>query len=228
MVPTVSIGKALNEGFANLKANFWPFILIVVILGILDSFGKGSVVSQSIDAEHWVSFSDGNGGLLAALVGIFIKPVFDFGADLLFVKGNRKELFEFREISKGFDSKDLYIDIIIANLMLFVIIVLGFIALILPGIYIACRSILMPYLVIDKGLQPRQALNASWELMRDFWLHVVLLFIIALFLCIFGLALLVIGIFPALALIHAMFASFYQQIIDYHDEEFLLSLGIEP
>lgn len=228
MVPTVSIGKALDEGFANLKANFWPFILIIVILGILDSFGKGPLVQQSVDIDQWTGMTGPSKSLLAVLVGFFIKPVFDFGADLLFVRGNRKQSFEFREIVKGLDSKALYIDIILTNLMLLTIIILGFIALVLPGIYIACRSVLTPYLVIDKGLQPRQALNASWELMRDFWFHVIFIVLIAVMLCVIGLCLFIVGIFPAIALVHGMFASFYQQIIDYHDEEFLMSLGVEP
>ena len=228
MVPTVSIGKAIDEGFANLKANFWPFILIIVILGMLDSFGKGSpFTGGAVEGDWWMNVSFSR-GFLATFIVIFIKPVFDFGADLLFVKGNRREAFEFREISTGFDSKKLYIDIILTNLMLVTIIILGCIALVLPGIYIACRSILTPYLVIDKGLQPRQALNASWELMRDFWLHIIFLVLIAVVLCIVGLCLFIVGIFPAIALVHGMFASFYQQIIDYHDEEFLLSLGVEP
>ena len=52
--------------------------------------------------------------------------------------------------------------------------------------------------------------------------------IISSFLFLVGLVAFIVGIFPAFAWIKAMFASFYQQVIDVHDEEFLDSMGIEP
>jgi hypothetical protein len=112
--------------------------------------------------------------------------------------------------------------------MVVVAVVCGLILLVLPGIYIACRTILVPYLVMDKGLAPMPAFKASWALMPDYWFHVVFLGLIAACMCVGGLLLFVIGIFPAIAWVSGMFASFYQQVIDAHDEEFLLSLDIAP
>ena len=104
----------------------------------------------------------------------------------------------------------------------------SFICLLLPGIYIFCRLVLSSYLVIDKGLAPKHAASASWQLMRDDWPKVILLGLVSIGMCITGILLLFVGIFPAIVWIKSMFASFYQQIIDSHDEKFLLSLDIEP
>jgi len=228
MHPTISVGSCLDEGVRNLKENFWPFILVVIIISILESFGNSSAVRQGMDGGHAFFISPVSGGFISFIVAVFIKPVFDFGGQLLFVRGNRGEDFEVADITEGFSSKELFIDIVLANLMIVVLVILGFICLILPGIYIACRLVLASYLVMDKGLAPKQALKGSWELMRDFWPQVILMGLIAAFLCIFGLILFVVGIFPAVALIKAMFASFYQKVIDAHEDDFLRSLGIKP
>lgn len=228
-MPTVTIPKAIDAGLRILKANFWPCILIVVILGILDSFGQGSSFRQGIgEGQWWRMAIPIGGGFLAFVIGVFIKPVFDYSTKLIFVRANRGDYVDVKDIVRGFDSKNLYIDIILTNIMISVSVIVGFIFLILPGIYIASRTVLAPFLVMDKGLAPQQAYKASWELMRDFWPQVILLGIVSFFMCIVGLLLLIVGIFPAIAWIKGMFASFYQQVIDAHDEEFLLSLDIAP
>lgn len=43
-----------------------------------------------------------------------------------------------------------------------------------------------------------------------------------------GLFLFFVGIIPALAWIQGMFADFFQQVIEAHDEDFLRYLDIEP
>ena len=149
---------------------------------------------------------------MVLFTSFFIKPVFDYGANLQFVKGNRGEEVEVRDIADGFSSKELYIDIILTNLIVLVSIILGFICLVFPGIYIFCRLVLSSYLVIDKGLAPKQAASASWQLMRDDWPKVILLGLVSIGMCIIGILLLFVGIFPAIVWIKSMFASFYQQI----------------
>lgn len=227
-MPTVTVPKAIDAGLRNIKANFWPFILIILILGIVDSIGNGPAVRRGMETNNWWMFTPMSGGFLSFVIGMLIKPVLDYGANLVFIRGNRGEEVDVREIITGFDSKDLYIDIVLTNILIIVCVVGGLIFLVLPGIYIACRTLLAPYLVIDKGLAPQQALKASWELMRDFWPLVILLGIVAIIMFIGGLILLVVGLIPAFAWIKAMFADFYQQVIDAHDEDFLRSLDIEP
>jgi hypothetical protein len=227
MHTSVTIRNCIDDGLENLKENFWAFILIVIILGIFDAIGNGNAVQQGMENQR-VFEGGAASGFLVFFISFFIKPVFDFGANLQFVKGNRNEDVEVRDIACGFSSKELYIDIILTNLMVMVLIILGFVCLILPGIYVLCRLVLSSYLVIDKGLAPKQAVSASWVLMRDDWAKVILLGLVSVAMCIIGVLLLFVGIFPTIVWIKSMFASFYQQIIDSHDENFLLSLDIEP
>lgn len=228
MNPTVSVSEAISNGLNNLKVNFWPFMLIIIILGILDSIGNGPAFRDNVVGAGEQVGGQWNKGALAFFIGVFIKPVFDYGSKLIMVRTNRGESLNMRDIVEGFDSRELYIDIILTNIMVVVMVIIGFICLVLPGIYVGCRIFLAPYLVIDKGLAPRQAIGASWELTRDFWPNVLGLGIIAFLMMIGGLVLLIVGMIPAFAWIKAMFAAFYQQVLDVHSEEFLLSLDIEP
>ncbi len=227
-MPTVTVPKAIDAGLRNLKANFWPYMLIIVILGILESFSNGFGIREGMNSGNWFFWGPVSGGLLASFITVFVKPVFEYGAKMTFLRGHRDQEVDVRDIIRGFDSRSLYIDIILTNIMVMLAIIFGFICLILPGIYIACRTVLAPLLVMDKGLGPQEAFKASWALTRIHWPVALQLGIVAFLMIIGGLLLLVVGMIPAFAWVKAMFTSFYQQVLDAHDEQFLLSLDIEP
>ena len=52
-MPSVTISRAISDGLRILKEYFWPGILIVIILFILDSFGQGSVVRSGFYSPGW-------------------------------------------------------------------------------------------------------------------------------------------------------------------------------
>jgi len=228
MYSTVSVPVAIEDGLVNLKANFWTFILIIIVLVILDSLGTGPAFRQSMGGAGFEFGTAGSGGFLSVVIAIFVKPVFDYGAKMIFLRGLREEDADLKDIAAGFSSKGQYVEIILTNVMIMIMLIVGFICLVIPGIFIACRVVLAPYLVMDKGLAPKQAISASWELTRDFWFQALLLGLVSGLMFVVGMVLLLVGMIPAFAWIKAMFASFYQQIIDIHSEEFLLSLDISP
>ena len=228
MATDISIARAIDDGLRILKGNFWPCVLAIVILGILDSFGDGAVIRRTVDENGWTFGPSLTGGFVAFIIGLLVKPVFDFGTKFMFVRSLRGDIFDVKDMAEGFDTKPLYVDIILTNLILKIMVLVGIVCLVLPGIYIACRTVLAPYLVMDKGLGPRQAIAASWELTRDFWPRVVLMALVAFAMMLGGLVLLLVGMIPAFAWIKGMFAAFYQQVLDVHSEEFLQSLDIAP
>lgn len=226
-MPIVTIPKAIDAGLLNLKANFWPYMLIIVILGILESIGKGSGIREGM-SSGWFMMGPMSGGILASFIAILVKPVFDYGAKMVFLQGHRDMDVDVdvKDIIRGFDSRALYIDIILTNIIVLLCIILGMICLVLPGIFVACRTVLAPYLVMDKGLPPREAFKASWALTRDYWPIALGLGIISFLMIMGGLLLLVVGMIPAFAWVKAMFASYYQQVLDAHTEEDLQALHI--
>jgi uncharacterized membrane protein len=94
-----------------------------------------------------------------------------------------------------------------------VIIGIGIFALIIPGIVLACRLAFVSYLVMDKGLDPIQAVEESWRMTRGYGWTIFGLGFLSIFIAIAGLLCLIVGIFPAIIVISASFASLYQAIL---------------
>lgn len=57
---------------------------------------------------------------------------------------------------------------LIANLLTGLLTVMGFFLFVIPGLYIACRFILVPAVIVDQGERnPIEALKKSWSLTRN-------------------------------------------------------------
>jgi len=159
--------------------------------------------------------------LFAFIYGFLVLSVFDFGSTLIFIKAVRDEKIELSDLVKGFKTN--YTDIILANLLTFGIIMLGMMFLIIPGIILSCKLVFVKYLVMDKGLSPIAAVEESWRMTNGHAWKIFFMGFLSFFFVLFGLLMLIVGIFPAIIFIGSSFASLYQGILDqnglYHSEE---------
>jgi uncharacterized membrane protein len=136
---------------------------------------------------------------------MLLAPVIDYGCDLVFLEGTRGDKVEARMLFSGFAK---YINVILANLLVYGILFVGLIALIIPGIYLACRLVLTSYLVMDEEMDPIEAVQGSWRMTEGHTFEVFLLGFMSIFIFLGGrLLLLIVGIIPAIMWIKASFAS---------------------
>jgi len=105
-----------------------------------------------------------------------------------------------------------YLGIVLANLLTAALIMLGIIALIIPGIIIACRLAFVGYLVVDKKLDPILAVEESWRMTRGHGWTIFFMAIVSFFIFIAGICLLIVGIFPAAIWVSSSFASLYEAV----------------
>jgi hypothetical protein len=150
-------------------------------------------------------------GMLAMLYWFLIAPVFEYGGKMIFVQAVRKIKPDFEYLIKGF--MDNYLHIILANLLVFALVVLGFFALIIPGIIIACRLAFVSYIIMDKKLDPIEAVEMSWRLTRGYGWKIFFIGFASFFIIIFGLIMLIVGIFPAIIWISSSFAALYESVL---------------
>jgi uncharacterized membrane protein len=106
-----------------------------------------------------------------------------------------------------------YLHIVLANLLVFALVILGLFALIIPGIIIACRLVFVSYIIMDKKLDPIEAVEMSWRLTRGHGWQIFLMGFVSIFIIIFGLLMLIVGIFPALIWISSSFATLYESVL---------------
>jgi uncharacterized membrane protein len=148
--------------------------------------------------------------ILGAAYTLLVFPVIDYGASRMYLKYMRDERVDIREIVDGFKTN--YLNIVLANLLVFAIVGIGFFLLIVPGIVFACRLAFVPYLVMDKGMDAAAAVEKSWTMTRGYGWRIFGMFLLAIPLLIIGFCLLIVGVFFAALLISCAFASLYYAV----------------
>ena len=115
-----------------------------------------------------------------------------------------------------------FVHYIIASIINLIVVVLGIILFIIPGIHIACRLILMPGYIVDKNESFDMALKSSWNATKGHTMKLFLWMLLACFLVIIGLIALIVGIFVAIPVICLAMAYIYIQLTDTSFEEGLI------
>lgn len=211
---TPSVGGTLSHGWETMKYKFLYLFLIIIILGLIDiplggfmdkenhSFsGALEILAEAILIAYWV----------------LLVPVFEYSANMLFLKAVRKQEVDLKEIILGFKY---YMNVVLANLLVKALVGIALVALIIPGIIVACRLAFVSYLVMDQKLDPVTAVEQSWRMTSGYGWRIFLLGVTSVFIFIGGFLLVIVGTFPALIWIKSSWASLYQAILDESANEF--------
>ncbi len=217
---------SLSHGWETMKRYFLPLFLVVIVLAIVDiplesvrdGFDDDREIGEDVFIEP-LSRAPAIFEIMIIAYWLLFVPVIEYGADLLFVQAARREAINVKNIIIGFND---YVTIILTNLLAGALIGIAFIALIIPGIIVACRLAFVSYLVMDKGLDPIAAVEGSWKLTRGHGWRIFGLGVTSIFIFIGGLLLFIVGTIPAVIWIKSSFASLYQAVVDETDETLYL------
>ena len=117
---------------------------------------------------------------------------------------------DIRGVFGGFQTN--YLNIVLANLLVFAIVGIGLALFLLPGIIFGCRLSFVTYLVMDRGLDPVAAIEKSWSMTRGHGWRIFGMYLLAIPLVFLGLGVLAIGAFFALIWVSCAFASLYHAV----------------
>ena len=204
-----SFGRSYGTGMQVLGDNFWKLLLIVLTVAIIQA--PFQIIQITIEIGGFNVFL-GIFALFALAYAFLVTPVFQYGQDILFVHAARKQKLEFKTLISGFSEN--YLHIILANLLVFTIIMIGIIMLIIPGIILGCRLVFVSYLVMDRKLDPIEAVEESWRLTKGHGWTIFFMAFVSFFIIVFGFNLLIIGIFPAIIWVSSAFAVLYQDVLE--------------
>ncbi len=206
-----SLSTSFSYGWEIMKDYLLNFFLLTLVLWL---------VSVPLWLVQMAADYQTAGAILVKVLGIgyvfLLYPIFDFAAKYLYLQGVRRENVDVRNILRGFDY---YLNIVLANLLMSALIIIGFLALIIPGIIIACRLAFVPYLVMDKNLDAIGAIEESWRMTKGYGWTIFGMAIVSFFIVIAGLLCLIIGILPAAFWISAAFATLYQTVLNKKEAE---------
>lgn len=223
-----TFGDSFGTGWRVTQDNFLRLLLVVFVTGIIAAPYR--MMNWKFDFSdfdkipwHWADNMNNVVGmaslgifaafiaLIAILYTFLAAPVIEYGSDMIFVQAVRKIKPDFELLIKGFWEN--YLHIVLANLLVVALVVLGLFALIIPGIIIACRLVFVSYIVMDKKLDAIEAVELSWKLTRGHSWTIFGMGFVSIFIIIFGLMLMIIGVFPAAIWVSSSFASLYQSVL---------------
>jgi uncharacterized membrane protein len=210
--------KCFNDGWNIMKDNFLSLFLVIIVMGIVLS--PHSLANQKIDmlelknihgffnmSKHPFGMT---GGLLGSLYIILVAPVFMYGGKMIFIQSVRRIKPDFEYFIKGF--KGNYLTIVLAYLLTTALVAIGLIVFIIPGIIIACRLVFVPYIVMDKKVDPIEAVELSWKMTKGHGWKIFFMSLLSFFIMILGVCLLLVGIIPAMIWILSSFAALYESV----------------
>ncbi len=211
-----SIGGSFSYGWKKMfDKSFLVLLLAVVIAGLLN--GLMGATWEADSGEWFNLFWIFPVAIIGLAYGFLFKPVINYGERYLFLKAMRNEEADLKTLFDGFRSK--YLKIVLANLIVVALAVIGFVMLIIPGIIILVRLAFVPYLIMDKDLEPMQAVEKSWQLTRGHGWKIFWMAVLSFFILIGGLMVFFVGIIISFMWIHSAFATLYQSVVYNSDDE---------
>lgn len=192
----ISVTHTIDEGWKVTLANFGSILLLmlvfaVVILLIAFIF---SFLAALIWPSDWATYP-------GQLIVNTLTSLAAANTTLKLADGQKLR------ISDLFSKLPLFFHMLLANILYFLAIVLGFICLVIPGIILAIRLNLFDLFIVDQGCGPIEALKKSFQTLRGYswrWFGFLLLscLILLLGLLFFGIGLLL--AFPTVAITRAL------------------------
>jgi len=203
MVCDGSCMDALKMGWELMSRWFWPFLgysLVCMIIRIpadqLDNVAQPG--EEELIIGLWV-FSQGYDILVATPVSM--------GLTWVFLKAARYEQFTLSDIFGAFARN--YWHAVGAGFLKAILVLVGLLLLILPGLYLLVKLAFVEYLVVDRRMGTIEALKESWHMTegREGTLFALLAMSVLIFLG--GLLLCIVGVIPAMIWISTSYAVLY-------------------
>lgn len=172
-----NIGDLLSESWNLVKGTKGIIIggfLVFYVVMMIATFILGAVVGIfSALSESMMAVIVGQ--ILVSLLASALSYPFMAGINMVGIRRAAGQPISFNEIFNHFGR---IVPLIITALVMMVLVYLGMILLILPGIYLAVAYMLAIPLVVERGLSPWQALEASRKAISQHWFKVFGLFLV--------------------------------------------------
>jgi uncharacterized membrane protein len=172
-----SIGDVLSEAWQRVKGTkgiiiggFLVFYVVLFTASLLIGgvFGLLGVISDS-------PILSGVAEMIIGMIASALAYPFMAGINMVGIRRAAGQPISFNEIFSHFGRT---VPLVITAILSMLLIYLGFFLLIIPGLYLAIAYMLAIPLVVERGLTPWQALEASRKAITQHWFKVFGLFLL--------------------------------------------------
>lgn len=195
------VGSSYGNGWRQL----WKYFLELFLIGII-----AFVIGIPTGMGGWAA---GAAGAFLIVIGIFygllISNPVNYGFSFAYLKASRGDKLEIKDMFAAFQN---YWNAVLANLLVGVIVFVGFVLIIIPGIIFACKLAFTPYLVVDRKMEVIEAIKTSWTMTNGHAWKVFLIGLLAIPIFIAGAICFGVGIIIAYMWVTMALASLYHAV----------------
>ena len=197
MVAKVDFSKRelIRKGWGKVKEH--AHLLIKILLAFIGLSIVSSIINVAFEEVMAVA-------LLASIVVTIVQTVFEIGLIKIGLDIIENKKPNFKDL---YSNYTLFLPFFLTSIILGIIIIVGFILLIIPGIYLAVRYQFTSFVIVDKKLSYWTAIKKAGELTKGRWMQIFLFDLALIGLNLLGL--LALGIGLLLTIPTSFFASVY-------------------
>lgn len=206
----IGVMDAYKRGWETLKSHFGILLGSLIIALLLNMVP--SVLNMGMGAGATTPPDPSQLGTMMAVswgYGLLIAGPLSYGLFYLYLRAARDQDPGLGDLFEGFRH---YLSTLGAVLLVGILTMIGFVLLIIPGIIAAIRLSFVPFLVTDEDMGAIDALKESWSRTKGHGWSLFGLFLLAFPVALVGVLLLIIGIIPAMMLIYAAFAAYFDGV----------------
>ncbi len=198
------VGSSYGNGWRQL----WKYFLVLLLIGII------CVLISSVSSVFNIGQGTRGAGAVVLVIfslaySILLTNPMSYGFSFAYLKAARGDTLDVKDMFEVFHN---YWNAVLANLLVGVIGIIGFVLLIVPGIILACKLVFTPYLVVDRKMGVIEAVKESWRMTNGHAWKVFLIGLLSIPIGIAGLICFGVGIIIAIMWITLAFASLYHAV----------------
>ena len=197
-----SISEAVQFGWDTMKSNISFFIGLLIVVGLIEYVPDIIAVIIKADAPFL--------SIIIQIASVVLSMIIAMGLIKICLRFCDGEKGEFSDLLSCYP---LFLDYLIGSIIYGLIVMVGLILLIIPGIIWAIQFQFFSYLIIDRGLGPIDALKKSSEITKgvkwDLFVFGIVLGVINLL----GLLCLVVGLFATIPTTIVAIAFVYRKLL---------------
>lgn len=180
------IGELLKTSWATTKKYVWELIGIVITYSIIILLVNLIFGNFSFSQTYSIK------SVIGSIVILFVEIVFMAGYTRILLDATEGKEVKFSSFKTEFPKIG---KLFLADLVFGVLIIVGLLLLVIPGIWILLRLMFFPYFIIGENCGPIEALKKSWNITKRNDGYLFLFILTAILLMIIGLICLIVGVF---------------------------------
>lgn len=144
--------EGVRFGWKHAKKDFFFFLQVFVLLGIANSLPS---------LVNWFTGRPQDAHNIGTFIAGILSLIFGFGLIKLFLHFVHERVVDIKDLWNHDRARLGWW--LVAKVLHAVLVMIGMMLVVIPGIYVAARLYLFEYFVVDQDMDSIEAISASWE-----------------------------------------------------------------